>query len=401
MQQVRYSRYEGPEDEIDLEDLVRELRDHLLESGFNNNPWDPDPDAGRSMEDLLLAIAASLADGDMVPRELVDEALDAEDWLDSRLGKLAQRLAERLAGEGYVRFGQPGSADEGDLRERTFELTARTVEHLGGSALREIMGLQAGRLTGSHRTRQAGAGVETTSASRKFEFGDSLGLDAAETLRHAARRGAPGGRISVESDDLHVQESEFSSSTATVLLLDCSHSMILYGEDRFTPGKKVALALAHLIRTQYRGDTLRFVLFHDSAEEVTLPQLATIQVGPFHTNTAEGLRLARRLLQRQRADSRQIMMITDGKPTAVTLPGGRIYRNAYGQDRLVLQETLREVGACRRQGITINTFMLAQDPALLAFVRRVTDMTGGRAYMTSAADVGQFVLTQFSGDRRR
>ena len=198
-----------------------------------------------------------------------------------------------------------------------------------------------------------------------------------------------------------MQESEFTSNASTVLMLDCSHSMILYGEDRFTPGKKVALALAHLIRHQYRGDSLNFVLFHDTAEEVSLGQLASMQVGPYHTNTAEGLRLARRLLQRQRPGNRQIIMITDGKPTAVTLPGGRVYKNAYGQDAMVLAETLREVAACRRQGITINTFMLAQDPALLAFVQRVTAMTRGRAYLTSAADVGQYVLREFGRSRQR
>ncbi len=401
MRQVRYSRYEGPADDVDLEDLVRELRNHLLESGFNNSPWDPDPQAGRNLEDLLVAIAAALAAGGLVERELVDEAMDSDDWLESRLGQLAQRLAERLAQAGYVRIGQGGDSGSDEAGELQFDLTAKTVDYLGSSALKEIMGLKSGRFSGAHRTRQSGAGVETTSASRRYEFGDSLGLDATETLRNAARRGISDGRLKVQADDLHVLESEFTTSTATVLLLDCSHSMILYGEDRFTPGKKVALALAHLIRTQYRGDTLRFVLFHDSAEEVSLQQLASIQVGPYHTNTAEGLRLARRLLQRQRSDSRQIIMITDGKPTAITLPGGRIYRNAYGQDRLVLQETLSEAAACRRQGITINTFMLAHDPALLAFVRQVTAMTKGRAYLTSAAEVGQFVLTQFGGDRRR
>ena len=399
MKQVRYSKYEGPEDDVDLEDLVRELQEHLLESGFSNDPWDPDPEAGRELEDLLVAIAAALAAGELVPKELLQEAMDSPDWLQSRLGELARRLADRLAEAGYVRFGQ-AAGEGGSSEPLTFELTGKAVDHLGQSALRDIMGLQAGRVSGAHRTNRHGAGVESTSSSRPFEFGDSLGLDAAETLKQAAKRGLQQGRLQVAAGDLHVNESEFTSSTATVLMLDCSHSMILYGEDRFTPGKKVALALAHLIRNQYRGDSLRFVLFHDSAEEVSLQQLASIQVGPYHTNTAQGIQLARRLLQRQPADSRQIIMITDGKPTAVTLPSGRIYKNAYGHDSMVLKETLREVASCRSQGITINTFMLANEPALLAFVRHITAMTRGRAYLTSAAHVGRFVLQEFGRSRR-
>ncbi len=398
--QVRYSKYEGPEDEVDLEELLSHLQEFLLESGFNNDPWDPDPEAGREYEDLLVAIAAALAAGELIDKDLMTEAMDADQWLDTRLGELAQRLAERLEQAGYVRFGNVGGQGSSDEPAR-FELTAKTVGHLGNKALRDILGPGAGRLTGSHRTNRLGSGVEVSSASRPYEYGDTLSLDAGETLRSAVRRNAGNGSIRIGHEDLHVQEGELHTNAATVLMLDCSHSMILYGEDRFTPGKKVALALAQLIRNQYRGDFLKFVLFHDSAEEVTLPQLAGMQVGPFHTNTAGGIALARRLLQRQSAANRQIIMITDGKPTAITLAGGRIYKNAYGQDALVLRETLGEVAACRRQGITINTFMLARDPALMAFVRRMTEMTGGRSYLTSAANVGEFVLQEFSSRRQR
>ena len=157
-----------------------------------------------------------------------------------------------------------------------------------------------------------------------------------------------------------MHQCEYQSSCATVLMLDCSHSMILYGEDRFTPAKKVALALAHLIRTQYPGDSLRCVLFHDSAEELAISQLARVQVGPYYTNTRDGLILAQRLLQQERKDMRQIVMITDGKPSCLTLDDGRIYKNAFGLDPLVIGKTLEEVNRCRKQGILINTFMLAQ-----------------------------------------
>ena len=166
-------------------------------------------------------------------------------------------------------------------------------------------------------------------------------------------------------------------------MLDCSHSMILYGEDRFTPAKRVAMALSHLIRTQYPGDTLSLVLFHDSAEEVPVSQLARVQVGPYYTNTREGLRMAQRLLNRQRKDMKQIIMITDGKPSALTLEDGRIYKNAFGLDPLVVQSLLEDVAKCRRQGILINTFMLATDYGLVNFVRKVTEICRGKAYFTT------------------
>jgi Ca-activated chloride channel homolog len=209
------------------------------------------------------------------------------------------------------------------------------------------------------------------------------------------------------------------------VMLDCSHSMILYGEDRFTPAKKVALALAHLIRTQYPGDSLKIVLFHDSAEELPLAKLATTQVGPYHTNTAEGLRLARRILQSQRKEMKQIVMVTDGKPTACFVegagqafvpvsrrsaggsaegktagrmpahPGRRLYKNSMGGDPFVMDATFKEVQACRKAGIMINTFMLASDFYLVEFVKEMTAMTNGKAYFASPDNLSQFVLIDF------
>jgi Ca-activated chloride channel family protein len=178
-------------------------------------------------------------------------------------------------------------------------------------------------------------------------------------------------------------------------MLDCSHSMILYGEDRFTPAKKVALALSHLIRTQYPGDSLQLVLFHDSAEELPLTQLARVQVGPYYTNTREGLRLAQRLLQRQRKDMKQIVMITDGKPSALTLEDGRIYKNAFGLDPLVVSQTLDEVSKCRRSGVLINTFMLASDYGLVQFVQKVTEICRGKAYFTTPYTLGEYLLMDY------
>jgi Ca-activated chloride channel homolog len=201
--------------------------------------------------------------------------------------------------------------------------------------------------------------------------------------------------LNIEYSDLQVHQCEYQSSCATVLLLDCSHSMILYGEDRFTPAKKVAMALSHLIRTQYPGDSLSLVLFHDSAEELPLSQLARVKVGPYYTNTREGLRLAQRILQRQRKDMKQIVMITDGKPSALTLEDGRIYKNAFGLDPLVVSETLKEVSKCKRAGILINTFMLASDYGLIQFVQKVTEMCRGKAYFTTPYTLGQYLLMDY------
>jgi Ca-activated chloride channel family protein len=260
---------------------------------------------------------------------------------------------------------------------------------------------------GRHDTREQATGVETTGAPKAYEFGDTLNLDAAATLLNAAAREARAQstaaaprivgprKIHVTHEDLMVVQGEYQSSCATVLMLDCSHSMILYGEDRFTPAKRVALALAQLIKNQYPGDALKVVLFHDSAEEIPLAELGRVRVGPYYTNTREGLRLARRILDRQRKDMRQIIMITDGKPSALTQPDGRIYKNAFGLDPFIVAETCAEVAACRKSGIMINTFMLARDYDLVSFVRRVAEICKGKAYFTTPYTLGQYVLMDY------
>jgi Ca-activated chloride channel homolog len=406
---VRYSKYEATLDDLDSADLMRMIQDQLLASGFERNPWDPDPDARPTLDDLYQAIAEALLREDLVDPSLLDAAMEAEDWRQSELGRLVRDLAQRLERDGFLRPGEgddPGAPGPGgiapaqDPGRATFELTDKAIDFLGYRTLKDVLGGAGAASVGAHETDATTTGVETTGASRPYAFGDALNLDVTETFKQAARRGLEGALV-LEEGDLWVQESELTSSCATVVLLDCSHSMILYGEDRFTPAKRVALALAHLIRTQYPGDSLRFVLFHDSAEEIPLARLATAQVGPYHTNTAQGLRLAQRLLARQRKDMKQIVMITDGKPSAITLPGGRIYKNAYGLDPLVLGETLREVGACRRAGIQINTFMLARDPELIAFVQRVSRMTRGKAYFTTPHTIGQYVLQDFQARRTK
>ena len=413
MPTTRYSKYEATLDDLDMADLMNMIKDRIMESGFQRNPWDPDPDYQQSMQDLYDAIAEALINNELVDEQTIEEAMNADDWMDSQLGETVKQLAQRLEQEGYLKpsegqdpnnpngQGQGGSGPDRDPGDAKFELTNKAIDFLGYKTLKDVLGGAGKSSIGAHETDHQTTGVESISESKPYEFGDTMNLDLGETFKNAAKRGIEDGRLELDYGDLQVMQSEYNSSAATVVMLDCSHSMILYGEDRFTPAKQVALALAHMIQTQYRGDTIKFVLFHNSAEEIPLNKLATCQVGPYHTNTAEGLRLAQKLLKRQNKDMKQIVMITDGKPSAITLPNGRVYKNAYGLDPMVLGETLREVGACRRQGIQINTFMLARDPELVSFVQRVSHMTKGKAYFTTPHTIGQYVLMDFQSRRTK
>jgi Ca-activated chloride channel family protein len=302
----------------------------------------------------------------------------------------------------------------GEATERvTFEVTDKALDFLGFKALRDLLGSLGRSSAGRHDTRDLSTGVEAAAASKPYEFGDTVNLDVNTTLMSAIKREGLGVPLNLEYRDLHVHQCDYQSSCATVVMLDCSHSMILYGEDRFTPAKKVALAMSHLIRTQYPGDSLKVVLFHDEAEELPLAKLATTQVGPYHTNTAEGLRLSRRLLQAQRKEMKQIVMVTDGKPTACFVQGSpragdkigsstrRLYKNSMGGDPFVMAETFKEVQACRKAGIMINTFMLASDYYLVDFVKQMSAMTNGKAYFANPGNLSQFVLIDFLRRRTR
>ena len=409
MATTRYSKYEATLDDLDMADLMKMLQDRLLESGFQRNPWEPDPNYQQTMQDLYEAIAEALINNDLISDDILEQAMNAENWMDSKLGEIAKEMAQRLEREGYLKpqageessgpgFEQGPSQDPGQVK---FELTNKAIDFMGYRTLKEVLGGAGKSSIGAHETKFQTTGVEAIAESKPYEFGDTINLDISETFKNAAKHGLENGQLNLDYGDLQVMQSEYNSSAATVVMLDCSHSMILYGEDRFTPAKQVALALAHMIHTQYRGDVIKFVLFHNSAEEIPLARLAQAQVGPYHTNTAEGLRLAQKILKRQNKDMKQIVMITDGKPSAVTLPNGRIYKNAYGLDPMVLGETLREVGSCRRQGIQINTFMLARDRELIAFVQRVSAMTKGKAYFTTPHTIGQYVLQDFQARRTK
>jgi Ca-activated chloride channel family protein len=318
-----------------------------------------------------------------------------------QFNQLVNRLVKKLAEEGYITTMEPGDGNEQEPRDVKVEITDKSVDFFGFKTLRDLLASLGKSSFGAHDTRDMSTGVEASGAAKLYEFGDVLNLDISETLFSAMRREGVQVPLNLEYTDLHVHQAEYQSSCATVLMLDCSHSMILYGEDRFTPAKKVALALAHLIRTQYPGDSLRLVLFHDSAEELRVSELARVQVGPYYTNTRDGLILAQRLLNQEKKDMRQIIMITDGKPSALTLDDGRVYKNAFGLDPLVISKTLEEVSRCKKQGILINTFMLASDYGLVQFVQKVTELCRGKAYFSTPFNLGQYLLMDYMNRKTR
>ncbi len=406
MPTAKYTKWiPSPLDGLSLEELLDELSEFFLQSGFQygfrdvSNPHDLDA--------LRQAIIEKLVEMGRIPESLLEKWMaDRSEGEAKELNDLIEQLVRRLIEEGWIQAREteppPSSFDQSsegveDLPAGSarFELTDKSIDFLGFRLLRHLLGSLGRSSFGRHETVHFATGVEAYQATKAYEFGDTLNLDISSTLLHAVAREGVGAPLNLEYEDLMVRQAEYESSCSTVLLLDTSHSMILYGEDRFTPAKRVALALSHLIRTQYPGDSLRLVLFHDSAEEVPLKQLARVVVGPYHTNTCEGLRLARRLLMAEKKDMRQIVMITDGKPSAITLPSGRIYKNAFGLDPMILEETFKEVAICRKSGILINTFMLASDHHLVDFVKKVTEICRGKAYFTTTLNLGQYILMDY------
>ena len=408
MKWIRYSRYTGDDLGIGAEDLLKALADFFLESGFQNQYMGFSEWNEHTLEQLKEAIQRALEYGNLFDDERSREMQKRlQEMSAEQLDNLLEQLVQKLADEGYINLEQPdaqqpGAAGNGNgERQVKVEVTDKSIDFLGFKTLKDLLGSLGKSSFGAHDTRDLATGVETTGAAKQYEFGDTLNLDVNTTLFSAVQREGLKVPLTLEYGDLHVHQSEYQSSCATVVMLDCSHSMILYGEDRFTPAKKVALALAHLIRTQYPGDSLRCVLFHDSAEELRLSELARVQVGPYYTNTRDGLILAQRLLAQEKKDMKQIIMITDGKPSALTLDDGRMYRNAFGLDPLVISRTLEEVSRCKRQGILINTFMLASDFGLVNFVQKVTELCRGKAYFTTPYNLGQYLLMDYMNRKTR
>jgi Ca-activated chloride channel family protein len=401
---TKYTKWKGsPLDGLGLEELFEAISDFFLQSGFND-PYFQDASDPNQMEALKQAIVDKLLEMGRIPQSLVEQWMDNPSEGEAKeFDDLLNEIVRRLIEEGWLRTesSAPSSMDpigegtEGDAGSARFELTDKSMDFLGFRLLRHLLGATGRSSLGRHETTRFSTGVEAYQPPKEYEFGDTMNLDISSTLLNALGRQVPGEEFNIEYSDLMVRQSEYESSCATVLLLDTSHSMILYGEDRFTPAKRVALALSHLIRTQYPGDSLRLVLFHDSAEEIPLKQLSRAVVGPYHTNTCEGLRLARRLLMAEKKDMRQIVMITDGKPSALTLPNGKIYKSSFGLDPMILDETFKEVAICRKSGIMINTFMLASDRYLVDFVKKMTEICRGKAYFTSSMNLGKYILMDY------
>jgi Ca-activated chloride channel family protein len=423
-----YSKYKGGWlDALNLENLLEHLSDFLLDGGFSGGPhfhpyWGfsgmEDNDSLQSLKEALLK--ALMESGELTPEMLEELRGEGEGDPDvqAQIAQLLDDLIEKLVEEGYISVDGQGEGGElgptqdvtgqGTIEEArdasksvNFDLTQKGMDFLGYQALKHLMGALGKADLGAHDTAQLSTGVAADAASKPYEFGDTMNLDIPATLKKAIEREGLKVPLALDYSDLMVHQTEYRSSCATVLMLDISHSMILYGEDRFTPAKKVALALSHLIRTQYPGDSLRVITFGDRAQEIPLSQLAKAQVGPFHTNTAEGLELARRLLRGQKKEMRQIIMITDGKPSAVTLPDGQVYLNSGGLDQFILKETFQQVAACRKSGILINTFMLARDPYLVQFVQKVSEIAKGKAYFTSTLTLGQSIMMDFLKRKRQ
>jgi Ca-activated chloride channel family protein len=408
MKWVKFSKYTGDDFGIDANDLMQALADFFLQSGFNNpytqfSEWNQ-----QSLDELKEAIQKALENGQLFPDDQMQQMLEKLSALSQeQLDQLVENLVQKLEAEGHISTEQdadstPGQGGgQGRDGQARFEVTDKSLDFLGFKTLKDLLGSLGKSSFGRHDTRDLATGIESSGSSKQYEFGDTLNLDISETLFSAVRREGVKVPIDLEYSDLYVHQCEYQSSCATVLMLDCSHSMILYGEDRFTPAKRVAMALAHLIRTQYPGDSLRCVLFHDSAEELQISQLARVQVGPYYTNTRDGLILAQRLLQQEKKDMKQIVMITDGKPSALTLEDGRTYRNAFGLDPLVISRTLEEVNRCKKAGIIINTFMLASDYGLINFIQKVTELCRGKAYFTTPHTLGQYLLMDYMNRKTR
>ncbi len=326
----------------------------------------------------------------------LSEALDWMNELD-RKHKITDNsygmgnFVEDLKSKGYI------DDNKGD---GTFEITPKTEQTIRKDSLDQIFGKFKKSKLGNHKTRFSGNGDEIQPETRAFEFGDAIDLISATESIKNAQISSGSQNFELSEKDLVVHEKEYKSQTSTVLLIDISHSMILYGEDRITPAKKVAMALAELIKTKYPKDTLDIVTFGDDAQQISVKELPYLKVGPFHTNTVAGIELAMDLLRKRKNANKQIFMITDGKPSCLKQPGG-YYKNSFGLDRLIVNKTLNMAAACRRIGITITTFMIAKDPYLQQFVEEFTETNNGKAFYTSLKGLGEYIFHDFEMNKRK
>ncbi|UII21440.1 vWA domain-containing protein [Fulvivirga ligni] len=294
--------------------------------------------------------------------------------------------------------------DKGYLTDKTpdgsFEITAKSEQKIRSDALEEIFGKLKKSGRGEHKTTFGGQGDEQSTDRRDYQFGDTLEqLSMTDSLRNAQINHGLDNFMMTEND-LEVLENEYKTQTSTVLMIDISHSMILYGEDRITPAKKVAMALAELITRKYKKDTLDIIVFGNDAWQIEIKDLPYLQVGPYHTNTVAGLELAMDLLRRRRNPNKQIFMITDGKPTCLK-EGIKYYKNSFGIDSKILTKTLNIAKQCRKLKIPVTTFMIASDPYLKEFVREFTKVNNGNAYYSSLQGLGDLIFEDYRKNRRK
>ena len=363
---------------------------------FRYSEWDAERHGQNSstFEDLfdlfqqLLQHTAGDAEEALHWLQQLDEQYDLTD---DREGMGMGDFIEELKKRGYLQEDEQG----------VMQITARTERTIRQRALEEVFQQLRKGGRGDHQTPYTGKGDERLPETRQWKFGDDPNLmDVTGTLSNSFRRAGIGNNWNLQEKDFRVHETDHHSNMATVLMIDLSHSMVLYGEDRITPARKTALALAELIMSQYSKDTLDIVAFGNEAWEVSVKDLPYLEVGPYYTNTRAGLQRARDILHRRRNPNKQIFMITDGKPSC-HIEKGRMYRNAFGLDRRIVNKVLDEAVICRREGIPITTFMIARDPSLQDFVRELTEANQGRAYYSSLDDLGEFIFEDYVRNRRK
>lgn len=353
----------------------------------------PDPDSNKSDFDKLLDILLQLL---VITSGDVAEALN---WLNNLDGKYNLTGEEYGMGDFIQDLKDKGFITD-ETPEGNFELTAKSEQRIRTSALDEIFGKLKKSQRGDHRTNYGGLGDEPSTDQRDYRFGDTLEqISMTDSLRNAQiNHGLDDFRMT--EGDLEVMETEFKTQTSTVLMIDISHSMILYGEDRITPAKKVAMALAELIKRKYPKDTLDVIVFGNDAWQIQVKDLPYLQVGPYHTNTVAGLELAMDLLRRRKNSNKQIFMITDGKPTCLKV-GLKYYKNSFGLDSKILNKTLTLARQCRKIHIPITTFMIASDPYLKEFVKEFTQVNNGNAYYSSLKGLGHLIFEDYRRNRRK
>jgi Ca-activated chloride channel family protein len=323
---------------------------------------------------------------------------EAIDWMNELDKQHNITNSEYGMGDFIQELKDKGFLDEGE-RTGGYEITPKMEQAIRKNALEEVFGKLKKSGKGNHKTRFTGIGDENTGDVRNYQFGDSLDQIAlTESIKNAQLTRGDSGFMSTE--DLVVTEKEYKTQTSTVLMIDISHSMILYGEDRITPAKRVALALTEYIKTQFPKDTLDIIVFGNDAWQITLKELPYLKVGPFHTNTVAGLQLAREILRRKRNPNKQIFMITDGKPSCLK-EGIKYYKNSFGLDKKIVNKCYNEAAACRRLGIPITTFMIAQDPYLQQFVEEFTKTNNGKAFFTGLQGLGDIVFTDYAKNKRK